>query len=1018
MSEEILKALMELFAIVSKQDTGANDSHRTFVESFLKNQLSNNTVLEYLALYDNFLKDKESRKKEETAPDQESGKKPRLTSVLDSVKTLAICKKINKTLVQKQKTIVLIRLLELLKARNEFTPQRLSIIDTASNVFNIPDTELKLIQHFVVSEQPDPANMPDLLLIDQNHQSSTASGNHIHSAGLDGLISIIRIQSSNLIFLRYTGSSDLFLNGLPIHKQTIYLVAPGSTIRLPRGTIYYNEILNTLSHKTDFTKLKYSVTNLDFTFPNGKKALNNITLEEKSGTLVAIMGASGAGKTTLLNTLCGIEKQSAGTIKINDFDLSSEPEVADGLIGYISQDDLLFEDLTVFENLYYNAELCFKNTDKPRLHKLVLQTLNNLGLLEIKDIVVGNALNKKISGGQRKRLNIALELIREPAILFVDEPTSGLSSRDSENVMDLLKELTQKGKLIFIVIHQPSSDIFKMFDKLILLDVGGHQIYYGNPIEGVMYFKKITNQLNADIGECDACGNVNPELIFNLIESKEIDEYGVFTNKRKFSPADWSELYQKKQSVSVSPDDLTKYEKPARNNNIPGKLRQLVVFLKRDLFSKLANKQYILINLLEVPALAAFLALLIRYINRKETGSTYSYFYNDNIPAYFFITILIALLIGLTVSAEEIYKDQKNLKREKNLKLSKASYLFSKVIILFSLSSIQSFLLCIVGNTILGIPGNFLNLYVVIFSVFCSANIMGLILSATFNSPVTIYIIIPFIIIPQMLLGGAMLRYSKLNSVLGGDNKNAPPLANLIVSRWAYEALIVNEFKNNRYEQRLFSYDKLESNLSYKLSYLFPKLDELVQTYSDTQDSMAGNRKKFTGEMIDNNITDEYRNYERLFGKIERNDEEDSLTSLKNAVNLKYNFIISKKDSLIGSLQKKGIRKEDYCNRSIQEIVTNALEIDKILVDSATHSFIQIVDPVFQDAKKNVWQGLKSPMYSSSKTVLGLTVSTFWYNIVIIWIINILGFLMLYSDLLKKLLNLKLRPFLSKNPNN
>ena len=104
-------------------------------------------------------------------------------------------------------------------------------------------------------------------------------------------------------------------------------------------------------------------------------------------------------------------------------------------------------------------------------------------------------LDKTISGGQRKRLNISLELIREPSVLFLDEPTSGLSSRDSENIMDLLKQLTLKGKLVFVVIHQPSSEIFKMFDKLIILDVGGYPIYYGNPVDSVIYFKKYINKL-------------------------------------------------------------------------------------------------------------------------------------------------------------------------------------------------------------------------------------------------------------------------------------------------------------------------------------------------------------------------------------------------------------------------------------------------------------------------------------------------------------------------------------------
>ncbi len=179
-------------------------------------------------------------------------------------------------------------------------------------------------------------------------------------------------------------------------------------------------------------------------------------------------------------------------------------------------------------------------------------TLDNLGLSEIRDIKVGNPLNKKISGGQRKRLNIALELIREPSVLFVDEPTSGLSSRDSENVMDLLKELSLNMKLIFVVIHQPSSDIFKMFDRLFILDTGGYPIYYGNPIEAVIYFKTVSNQINAEAGECAVCGNVNPELLFNIIEAREVDEFGKYTANRIRSPKDWNALFPVRERSTAS----------------------------------------------------------------------------------------------------------------------------------------------------------------------------------------------------------------------------------------------------------------------------------------------------------------------------------------------------------------------------------------------------------------------------------------------------------------------------------
>src|SRR5690606_36569675 len=136
----------------------------------------------------------------------------------------------------------------------------------------------------------------------------------------------------------------------------------------------------------------------------------------------------------------------------------------------VSQDDLLIEELTVYENLFYNARLCFGNLTDLEIAKRCDEVLADLGLSETRNLKVGSPLDKTISGGQRKRLNISLELIREPSVLFVDEPTSGLSSRDSENIMDLLKELALKGKLIFVVIHQPSSDFYKMFDKLMILD--------------------------------------------------------------------------------------------------------------------------------------------------------------------------------------------------------------------------------------------------------------------------------------------------------------------------------------------------------------------------------------------------------------------------------------------------------------------------------------------------------------------------------------------------------------------
>ena len=177
---------------------------------------------------------------------------------------------------------------------------------------------------------------------------------------------------------------------------------------------------------------------------------------------------------------------------------------------------LLIEELTVYKNLWYTAKLCFDGMSAEELDKRVMDVLTDLGLAAAKDLKVGSPLNKTISGGQRKRLNIALELIREPVVLFLDEPTSGLSSSDSEKVINLLKEQTFKGRLVVVNIHQPSSDIYKLFDRLWLLDKGGYPVYDGNPIEAITYFKNAAHYADADTSMCSACGNVNPEIVLKI----------------------------------------------------------------------------------------------------------------------------------------------------------------------------------------------------------------------------------------------------------------------------------------------------------------------------------------------------------------------------------------------------------------------------------------------------------------------------------------------------------------------
>lgn len=1016
MSEEILKALMQLFAIIAKQDEGVELKERDYVVNFLTQQLNDEAVKEYIALFDEHA----GLNKKNDDEDADEKSKHKLTSVKDSVRILGICKKINKTLTQKQKIVVLVRLYELINADRKFSDQRMAIISTVAEVFKLTKDEISDIENFVVKNSPEELDFESILTINDKEQVGN-HGKHIATEYLDGNLYILQIKSEDLYFLRYTGSEDLFLNGLPISNRRIYLFASGSSIKLPKGKpVYYTDIVaHFLADKTS-VRISYNVDNVGYTFKTGGIGLRNISFSEGHGKLVGIMGASGAGKTTLLNVLAGIEKPTTGRVLINGYNLHTESDKLEGVIGVIPQDDLLIEELTVFENLYYSAKLCFKDKTEEELIALVDKTLLNLGLLERKDLKVGSPLNKMISGGQRKRLNIALELIREPSILFVDEPTSGLSSRDSENVMDLLRELTLKGKLIFVVIHQPSSDIYKMFDNMVILDTGGYMIYYGNPVEAVMYFKRIDMQISSDVGECPVCGNVNPELIFNIIEARVVDEFGRYTLTRKVSPRKWEEHFNENIKIPVVPQENAE---PPRSLNIPSKFRQFIIYTMRDFKSKISNTQYIVMNLLETPVLALILAYVIRYI-ADPNSDIYIFRENENIPIYLFMALIVALFVGLTVSAEEIFRDRKILKREEFLNLSRSSYLFSKITILLVLSAIQSITFVIIANWILEIRGMYFDYWLVLFSTAVCANLIGLNISATFNSAVTIYIVIPLIMIPMMVLSGAMFTFEKLNRAVGSINR-VPLIAEFMPTKWGYEALVVHQFKDNEFQKYFYDIEKNQLNASFKVDDLIPELENKAMNcldYISEQNTDPDKKTKLAEELavLKNTIGYETRQYSPSiefpnlsnltlegFNEIICYELIDYLESLKKHYSDIYQTQTQKKDRIVAHITNTDSRlyeakRKAYHNESIADLVMKVFEKNKIL--QYRDELVQQTNPIYRDPNPRNMFDFRSHFLAPQKYFAGQFFDTFWFNICVIWFMSILLYITLYYESLKKLI--------------
>jgi ABC transport system ATP-binding/permease protein len=1001
MSEPVLRAIMRLFAMVAKEDS-VTKIERDYIEVFLSDHLSQRSVEGHLRLFDEYARETSDHLSEKS--EQEA--------------IVKICAAINKEVAQKQKTVIMMELVNLIMADDLITPSEEQLAHAIGQAFTVPSTDIDLIKHFISTKNPQDFQNENVLIV---HSSQVQLGvtKAMHRQELDGFIAILYIQSTDTLFFRYLGKSDIYLNGVPQKPKNISVLSTGSILKWGAADpVYYGEIVNLFRKQSDGTRTSFEANKISYKFKNGKLGLRDVVVNEESGNLVALMGASGAGKSTLLNVLNGTEKPSSGKVLINGIDIHKNPEKIEGVIGFVPQDDLLVEDLTVYQNLYFAAKLCFAHLNEKEIDKLIIKTLDDLGLTQTKGLKVGSPLQKTISGGQRKRLNIGLELLREPAVLFVDEPTSGLSSRDSENIIDLLKELSLKGKLVFAVIHQPSSDIFKMFDRLVILDSGGYQIYYGNPVDAITYFKKTIKMINSDEGECHSCGNVNPEQIFNIIETKVINEFGDFTNERKFLPEQWNRVFLKRIKIPIiAPSE----DRPHSTLRIPNWLKQMSLFSMRDLLSKLSNKQYLFINLLEAPLLAFILAFIVRYYNIDDPFKEgYSFSKNLNMPAHLFMSVIVALFMGLTVSAEEIIRDRKILKREKFLHLSRSSYIFSKISILFMISAIQTALFVLVANSILQVKDMFLIHWAILFTVSCFANLLGLNISSAFNSAVTIYILIPILLIPQLILSGVVVKFDKLNPMIG-NTATVPLVGDLMASRWAFEAAMVSQYKDNKFEKEFYHYDKVMADADYKKVYMIPELEsrlDFVNLQYKNADVLIRSEVEKELSLLNKSILNEQKSTGILFENPSNFviNKFDSITyaqsvsffnKTKKFYIQRYNKADDRKENRIAKMTNTPEKektfaqlKKSYQNEAIAEFVRNTMETNRIIEKDG--KLVQKIFPIYKDPDPDHMVDFDAQFYMPAKHFLNRNIDTLYFNLGVIWMMTLTLAVTLYWEVLRK----------------
>ena len=493
------------------------------------------------------------------------------------------------------------------------------------------------------------------------------------------------------------------------------------------------------------------------------------------------------------------------------------------------------------ENMEFAAAIRSPHLSRRDRSRRIEGRLIELGLIERRSSVVGNPVKKRLSGGERKRLNIGLDMISSADVFLFDEPTSGLSSKDSEHVIEIIRSMAHN-KIVLVTLHQPTSKLFQMFSKAMLLDKGGRLVFYGTPAEMLGYFAEAEHQqhFGTELGGCPACGTTRPEFIFDVLETPlrdlsgdviyEENSQGQLIPARRFSPDYWRDKYESFRLLQdVKQVNLRKAAAPsaepiekaiAERHRQPIRWRdewtQFRTLWRRAFISKLRNRGNLFLTLLVPPSLALVTGWAL-YVNDDDSGE-YTFASAFHIPTYVFIALLVSLFLALMNSVDDIIRDRVVLYRERNLDVRLGSYVAAKFGTLVLFSAVQCALFILVGNQILEIRGMFWPYFWFMLITAASGTSLGLLISSLVADSKTAANFVPLVLIPQLIFGGALIKYEEMNKdpdliytfkrfisthpetsrrPREDEKLTVPLISRFVATHYSYEALIVAQARLN-----------------------------------------------------------------------------------------------------------------------------------------------------------------------------------------------------------------------------
>jgi ABC-type multidrug transport system ATPase subunit/ABC-type multidrug transport system permease subunit len=548
--------------------------------------------------------------------------------------------------------------------------------------------------------------------------------------------------------------------------------------------------------------------------PGRRTLTDDVSVSAEPGTLTGIMGPSGAGKTVLLNLMSGHLKPYTGSVTVGDFNVHKSFGLIKDIIGYVPQDDTLIPELEVSQSLHYCLRLGYPNMESDVRQTLIEDVLIGMGFTEnrldkLLNTQIGSAERRGLSGGERKRVNIAHELVRNPLLLFIDEPTSGLSSVDSEQVVSLLKDICNEKKVTMLMtIHQPSRTIFRMLDNLLLLNVGGKVAYFGPAAEVVTYFRAYSEE--------PADGNP-AEYVLRVLANKkswksDLEPEMLWQNRLEKHKA---ELPEEKEGKKSKTPRQKKYHL----------FHQFFLLMRRNIRIRLSDKASLALLLFQSLIIASLLLLTFKgfesdYINFDRFARTWFHFitkyersaereetlfaepaFRDSLKlaeenrtligehsaqrraSVLFLLIAAAIWFGVVNAAREIVSEKSVMQRETRAFLCIFPYLAAKVFILSMIAVIQTGILLSIACYLIPLSASKFFLFWSLLTVTSIAgSCLSLFISSAAETEQFSLMAVPILIIPQLFLGGLIRPFKFFADTLH--------ISDFILQKWAFKALL------------------------------------------------------------------------------------------------------------------------------------------------------------------------------------------------------------------------------------